>query len=139
MTEKNAARPLDGIRVLELTGPHPQPVASGALFTCQVVGEVTAPEPPPHVELGIAIVDAATNQMLSRVSLTELGLHPTGSGRFTTEIALQANVPPGLYRLDTGVWNDKTGIQGPNRVFQVTPSALFSGTHQLNAKATLVG
>ena len=129
-----------GIRILQLDGPVPQPVASGSQFTCRVLAEVTGSEPPPHVELGINIVDAATNQHLSRISFRSLGAHPVRAGKFAVDFRMQANMPAGLYRIDTCVWHDQREvlIQGPNRIFQVMPAAEFYGTHQLNAVATTV-
>jgi ABC-type polysaccharide/polyol phosphate transport system ATPase subunit len=126
-----------GIRLVELQGPTPTPVASGGLFHCTVVGEVTDSEPPPRVEIGISVVDAATNQHLSRITLRSLGVHPMRSGPFAIAFQMQANLPAGLYRIDTRVWNDErqVGFQGPNRIFQVTGAAEFYGTHQLNAAA----
>ena len=129
-----------GIRIMQLVGPEPQSVASGAEFTCRIVGEVTTPEPPPHVEIGIWIVDSASNQQLSRTSFRGLGIHPVRSGQFTADIRFQANLPAGLYRVDTCVLHNQREIliPGPNRFFQVTPAARFDGTHQLNAVGSTV-
>ena len=127
-----------GIRILQLEGPDPQPVSSGDTFRCRVVGEVTAPAPPPHVELEIAIMNAATNQHMSGTRFRALGVHPVRGGKFSVDFTLQANLPAGLYRIDTRVWHDQHRIrfQGPHRVFQVIPAADFTGTHQLNVVAT---
>ena len=129
-----------GIRILQLEGPDPQPVTSGGTFACRVVGEVTEATPPPHVELEIAIVDTATNQHMSGFRFSALGVHPTRGGKFAVDLRMQANLPAGLYRIDTLAWHDQRRIrfQGPNRIFQVTSAAAFSGTHQLNAVAVTV-
>ena len=129
-----------GIKVMTLDGPVPQPVASGSVFTCRVTGVVTEPEPPPHVEIGVKIVDAASNQEMSSLSFRSLGVHPEHTGAFATDFRMQANLPAGLYRIDTCIWHDQREvlIQGPNRIFQVTPAARFHGTHQLNAVAETV-
>ncbi len=129
-----------GIQILQLNGPEPQSVASGAYFTCQVVGEVTTAEPPPHVDVGVWIVDAATSQHLYRIVFRTLGAHPARSGRFTTDIRLQANLPAGLYRIETFIWHDQREIliQGPNRLLQVVPAGQFIGSHQLNGEMATV-
>ncbi|HEY8062544.1 MAG TPA: ABC transporter ATP-binding protein [Gemmatimonadales bacterium] len=127
-----------GIGILGLTAPEPQPVTSGSSFTCSITGEVTAAEPPADVELGIAIVDAATNQRMYWTTFRSIGVHPVRRGRFTASVAIEANIPPGLYRIDTAVWHVRRQLiigQGPNRIFQVVPGRPFSGTHQLNAAA----
>ena len=129
-----------GIGILELTTPEPQPVTSGSTFTCQVIGEVVAAEPPPHVELGISVVDAASNQQVYWTWFRSIGAHPSRHGPFTARFEIQANVPPGLYRIDTAVWHEGRQLiigQGPNRIFQVIPGRPFAGTHQLNATATV--
>ena len=129
-----------GIRILNVDQPEPQPVASGEMFTCRIIGELTEATPPPHVGIGINIVDAASNQLMSSVSFRGLGVHPERTGQFTTDFRLQANVPAGLYRIDSCVWHDQTQqvVQGPNRVFQVIPSTEFRGSHQLNVVASVV-
>jgi ABC-type polysaccharide/polyol phosphate transport system ATPase subunit len=127
-----------GIRISTLAGPEPQPVMSGGMFTARVAGAVTEAAPPPHVEIGVSIVDAATNQQMTRVSFRSLGVHPTKGGEFAVDFKMQANLPAGLYRFDTCVWHDQREIliQGPSKIFQVMPAAQFHGTHQLNAVAT---
>ena len=120
-----------GIRLLELVGPDPQPVVSGGSFVCRVSGEVLESEPPEHVELGIVVVDAATNKQMSNIQFRSSGVHPTHTGRFAAEFRMQANVPAGLYRVETCVWHSQREVlvQGPHRIFQVEPGADFYGTH----------
>ena len=110
------------------------------MFTCRVVGEVLTPEVPPHVVIGIAIIDVATNQTMSRIAFKDLRVHPVRTGTFVINFRLQANLPAGLYRFDTGMWHEQEDllIQGPNRIFQVKPTSDFFGTHQLNAVAEFV-
>lgn len=129
-----------GIRILQLVGPEPQSVASGARFTCRIIGEVTAAEPPPHVEVGISIVEAATSHQLTQVMFRTMGAHPKRPGPFTSDVRFQANLPAGLYRIETFVWHDRREvlIQGPNRLLQVIPAGEFRGTHQLNAETSTV-
>ena len=129
-----------GVRILQLLGPDPQSVKSGSTFSFRVEGEVTTPEPPPHVEIGVAIIEAATNRELSRISFRAVGVHPVRGGPFAADFQMQANLPAGLYRIDTYMYDGQREVlmQGPNRIVQVMPAGAFRGTHQLNAVATVV-
>jgi lipopolysaccharide transport system ATP-binding protein len=129
-----------GIVLLTLEGPEPATVMSGEWCAFDLVGEVTAAAPPPDVTAEVIVVDAATNQRLYATTLGELGAHPTTAGRFERSVRLQANVPAGLYRLETTLWHNERQVvlgQSPARLFQVTPGAdTFRGTHQLHARAS---
>ncbi len=120
----------------ELRGPDPQPVVSGETFTLTLTGTHHADVPAERLAVVIFLVDAATNQRVYSNYLQQLGAHPRGRGDFEVNLSMQANLPPGLYRIETVVWDDSRSInvgQGPTRLFQVTPGRLFDGSHQLNA------
>ena len=138
-TEDEASNDSLGIRILTLVGPEPQAVQSGSTFTCRVLGEVTTPEVPSHVELGITLVEAATSRIMYEVTFRTLGAHPVRPGEFAVDLAIQANLAAGLYRMETTVWHDQRQVfvQGPNRIIQVTATGAFGGTHQLNASASV--
>jgi lipopolysaccharide transport system ATP-binding protein len=129
-----------GMTILELTTPEPQPVRSGQVFRCRMVGEVTVAKPAPHVDVSLAIHDVATNHRLFGVSLRNLGVHPAQRGTFAVDIQFQANLRPGLYRIDTVVYDDHRQVvdsHGPHQMLQVVPSSVaFDGMNQLNATAT---
>ncbi len=128
-----------GVRIHELVGPEPQPVPSGGTFKCSVTVEVMEDTPPPDVDFGIAIVDAANNHGMARMTFRMLGAHPTRRGVYTVDLEMQATFQPGLYRFDTRIWHSRREIliPGPSRMFQVRPAREFMGTHQINAAATL--
>jgi ABC-type polysaccharide/polyol phosphate transport system ATPase subunit len=128
-----------GMRLTALSLPEPRPVQSGETFSFRVSGEVIDVARLPHVELGIAILDAASNHTMSRVVFSAVGAQPTQPGPFQVEFRMQANMQPGLYRLDTFVWDQQHEVtrQGPTCNLRVTLATPFRGTNQLNPVATL--
>jgi lipopolysaccharide transport system ATP-binding protein len=127
-----------GVGFLELRATNPGAVQSGEMITFEVIGIVTASVPPEHVELAIVIVDVTTNARRYQNQLRSLDAHPTRQGRFTLAVTFQANIPPGLYRIETVVWHHERQLvigQGPSRAFQVVPGRPFTGSHQLNMTA----
>lgn len=129
-----------GMRLTDLSLPEPRPVRSGDLFSFQVRGEVVDAARLPHVELGVAILDAASNRTMSRVTFSAAGAHPAQAGPFQVEFRMQANLQPGLYRIETFLWDQQHDLtrHGPTRNLQVTLATPFRGTNQLNPVATLM-
>lgn len=132
-------RASSGIVLLTLEGPEPESVRSGEWSTFRLVGEVTHDSPPPFVVAEVIVVEAATNHRVFATTLGELGAHPTATGRFERTLLLQANLAPGLYRLETTLWHQERHVvlgQSPTRLFQVGVSERpFRGTHQLHVSA----
>jgi len=124
------------LRVTALDGPVPSPVRSGDWCTFTLSGELGEDSLPPHLSVGLLVVEAATNQRIFLSGLGHHGANPTMRGAFTRTLRFQANLAPGLFRLESIVWDDQRQIvigQSPARLFQVTAGThAFEGTHQLN-------
>ena len=127
-----------GIRLLTLTGPTPAVVVSGETCRFQLDGEVTDAAPPEGIAIGITVVDAASNRQIFVNNLYTVSAHPTAAGPFAASFQIQANVPAGLLRIETFLFDEtieRVVSQGPAALFEVVPGIPFNGSHQLNIRS----
>jgi lipopolysaccharide transport system ATP-binding protein len=127
-----------GIRLLTLTGPSPAVVVSGETCQFRLEGEVTDAAPPKGIAIGITVVDAASNRQIFINNLYTVRAHPTAAGHFAASFQIQANVPAGLLRIETFLFDEsveRVVSQGPAALFEVVPGIPFDGSHQLNIRS----
>jgi lipopolysaccharide transport system ATP-binding protein len=116
-------------------------VASGEVLRLRVEGRVLPGGVPEHVDpVVIGVTNAATGAIVCAVgsSGAEIKL---SEGEFVMDVALQMNVPRGIYLVQAGVWNRKTDQllgKGPSLVVQIGDGVRFVGPVQLNARMTVV-
>ncbi|HET7599289.1 MAG TPA: hypothetical protein VFK09_03310, partial [Gemmatimonadales bacterium] len=69
-----------------------------------------------------------------------LDLALPATGPFEIAVELQLNVPPGIYGVETRLWDrarGTTAVNGPSTYLQVDPGADFNGTVQMNPSMRL--
>jgi lipopolysaccharide transport system ATP-binding protein len=110
-------------------------LTSGKFVQLVVRGAIRAPLPG-HVEpLALIVRNASTGAIVSAVGSA---LDPTSLpvGGFEVAVELQMNVPPGIYVVESVVWNrsiDAPLATGPSITLQVGEGPRFAGSVQLNA------
>jgi lipopolysaccharide transport system ATP-binding protein len=115
----------------------PQPVASGERFRLVIGGHVAETGIPSTLEgVVIRVRSAQTGAVIFATSTLRHGTDLPASGPFQLAIDLQANVPQGIYGIETGVWDRQRGqdvARGPSTYIQVGPGPDFTGSVQMNA------
>jgi ABC-type polysaccharide/polyol phosphate transport system ATPase subunit len=132
-SEPSEAAPLQFSR---LTLESPQPVRSGERIQLTLAGSIAPEGLPPEIEGIVLRVRSAQNgQAVFTTSTARLGLALPTCGPFEIAVELQVNVPPGIYGVETQLWNRSRGaavVNGPGAYVQVEPGADFNGTVQMN-------
>lgn len=91
--------------------------------------------------LAIMVRSARTGATVAGVGTSTCGISIPGDGVARIEASLQMNVPPGVYTLETLVWDRKTSVpieRGPSVAIVVAGGPHFIGEVQLNARMRLV-
>jgi lipopolysaccharide transport system ATP-binding protein len=92
-------------------------------------------------DLLVSIRSATTGTMLFSTGAVPCRLELPRNQAFELTVDLQANLVPGLYHVETGVWDrarQRIVGSGPSRMLTVQPGiSPFGGTVQLNAEMTL--
>jgi lipopolysaccharide transport system ATP-binding protein len=115
------------------------PVRSGELARFTLTGRITAPEIDGLEPVGIRVLATDTGKTLFASSNTRCGT-PLPAGPFELEIDLQMNLPPGIYLVETVVWDqtrEADAARGPSACVEVIEGVGFYGTVQLNPRLRL--
>ena len=92
-------------------------------------------------DLLIRVRSATTGAMLFSTGALPCQLELPRAQAFEITVDLQANLVPGLYHIETGIWDrvrQRIVSSGPSRTLTVQPGiSPFGGTVQLNAEMTL--
>jgi ABC-type polysaccharide/polyol phosphate transport system ATPase subunit len=111
-------------------------VFSGDFVRLRITGSVTG-EISRHIEpIAVIVRSAQTGDVVYGTASSIYNLD-FGRGRFTLTVALQMNVPPGIYLADIGVWDraDETQLlAGPSLNIRVAGEATFLGPLNMNAR-----
>ncbi len=95
----------------------------------------------PAVEsVSLRVRSALTGEVIFETSTLRLGLSLPESGRFSVEAELQMNVPPGMYTLESFVWDrmmERESFAGPRISVEVRGGEEFAGTVQMNPRMRL--
>ena len=116
-------------------------VASGERVTFTVRGQVRphdATRQPPSVAILVRRLE--TGRMLFDVGTVERKVDLPESGAFELDVDLDFNVPPGLYVVETHVWDyvrEAVSYRGPSITVQVEGGPDFSGTVQMIGRMRL--
>ena len=110
---------------------------SGDRLVLRVDGEVDAAGVPAHLDpLDVRILSASTGEVLYAFSTGRAGLVLRPGERFAVEISLQMNFPPGVYGIETSVWDlmaTREAFAGPSVHVVVEEHHTFHGSVQCNA------
>ncbi|HEY4303059.1 MAG TPA: polysaccharide ABC transporter ATP-binding protein [Gemmatimonadaceae bacterium] len=110
-------------------------VRSGDCLRVRVSGAVRVPLER-HIEaVALVVRSAQTGELVfvTGTSVHEVGLEP---GDFALDVSLRMNVQPGIYLIDTGVYDRASEAQlyaGPGMTVRVLEGSLFLGPTNLNA------
>ncbi len=120
-----------------LTMQNTGPVVSGERQLFELEGVVGSEGVRDHINLDVRVIDVVTQTCVYLNTLKGLGIntHHTGSFRWCLEFS--ANLPAGLYRIESLVWDDEAERvigDSPSQVFQVKNPSGSRGTHQLSMK-----
>jgi lipopolysaccharide transport system ATP-binding protein len=138
---EEAAPDTDAPVLIEAVRPVDDGVGSGEYARVRISGRVL--ERGEHEELSLAVKCLSTQTGDILFTTTNRGCDaplPVEKGPFELELALQMNLPPGLYALECSLWDNKrqkTVGNGPSAHVQVEGQR-FYGVVQLNPRMHLV-
>ncbi|HET7233238.1 MAG TPA: ABC transporter ATP-binding protein [Longimicrobium sp.] len=115
----------------------PQPIRSGGEMEVELTGDVAAPGPAAHEVIEIRLRAMQTGELIYATSTDRCGIDLPRGGPLRLSIALQMNVPLGLYAVETAVYSTRAQrvvAQGPFATVNVREGATFWGSVQLNAR-----
>ena len=89
--------------------------------------------------IGIALVSLAGAANVAAFGTGSVPLPLPAHGTFRLLLRVQLNVAPGPYSIDTFVWSTHDATyRGPRLSLDVTPTAIFDGSVQLNPQMSLI-
>jgi lipopolysaccharide transport system ATP-binding protein len=125
---------LDAIRTED--GSVSPVVVSGQVLRVSITGVVDGRGVPDHLEpVGVSVRSASTGQIIFSTSNARCQVPLVAGEPFEMELALQMNVPAGIYSLETGVWDrarERRAAAGPAISVRVAEGPSFTGVVQLN-------
>jgi ABC-type polysaccharide/polyol phosphate transport system ATPase subunit len=114
-------------------------VRSGEWARFTIAGRIIAPEIDGFEPVGVRVLATDTGKTLFASSNTRCGI-PLPIGPFELEIDLQMNLAPGIYLVETVVWDqtrEADAARGPSACIEVVEGVGFYGTVQLNPRLRL--
>jgi lipopolysaccharide transport system ATP-binding protein len=129
------------IRVDSIRAQSDLPIQSGTDLTLTVTGTVLASEGDANGHsVFFQVRSSETGAIPFASSTARLGVPLPADGKFRMEVALQMNLSPGVYAVETGVYDERTSgmvSRGPTASVQVIAGASFAGQVQLNPRILL--
>lgn len=126
----DAVRPIDD-----------RPVQSGEYARLKISGFVLEPGVHEELSLSVRVLSTRSGDILFTTTNRSCGAPlPAEKGPFELRLALQMNLPPGLYALESGLWDNKRQKSvgnGPSAHVQVEGHR-FYGEVQMNPRMHLV-
>ncbi|MBA3559221.1 MAG: ABC transporter ATP-binding protein [Gemmatimonadaceae bacterium] len=116
------------------------PVTSGGELRVELRGSIRDGGWPAVESVSLRVRSALTGEVIFETSTLRLGLSLPESGRFSVEAELQMNVPPGMYTLESFVWDrmmERESFAGPRISVEVRGGEEFAGTVQMNPRMRL--
>ena len=129
------------VRIDELEIVSALPVQSGDWVRYRIRGYVDPSASPDFDPFRVRVRSAQTGRIAFGTSGVNCGLTCPPPGEFEAEVALQMNLGPGIYQLETMVRQDSSAsetVRGPMAYLQVAPGQAFEGVANLNATMRLV-
>jgi hypothetical protein len=125
-------------RIRELEFPDGTRVRSGERLRLRVTAVRTDGGAEDDVDpLGLLVRDTQSGAVVAGLGSHTCGITLPSDGGARIETSLQMNVPPGVYMVETLVWDRKASLaleQGPAAAIVVEEGSPFSGYVQLNAE-----
>jgi lipopolysaccharide transport system ATP-binding protein len=134
---RDAAAPGDAAVRIESVRVEPEAVRSGG--RTRVVARCTVREGgwPASESVVVRVRSARTGEVAFETSTLRLGLPLPEGGTFAVEAELQANVPAGVYAVETLVWDrimERQSFAGPRASLEVGGGEEFDGPVQMNPR-----
>ncbi len=88
----------------------------------------------------VRVRSAQTGEAVFETTSGRLGISLPAFGAFEIDVELQLNVPPGVYMLESAVWDQQVGrssFTGPIAYIEVRGGEEFTGPVQMNPRLTL--
>lgn len=129
--ETDAPIRIDGIRQV-----GDSPVNSGEYARIRIRGQVLERGIRDELSIGMRVLSTQSGDILFTTSNRSCGAPLPEEGPFELELELQMNLPPGLYALESGLWDSKRGKsagRGPSAHVQVEGDR-FYGEVQMNPR-----
>jgi ABC-type polysaccharide/polyol phosphate transport system ATPase subunit len=118
-------------------------VRSGEHVTVRIAGAIApGPADPRQPSVRLRLRAVHTGEVLYWTTSTFCHFALPERGEFELAVALQMNLPVGVYMLEASVWSDVQEQQvaaGPVAAIHVVPGANFYGVVQLNPRFTMAG
>ncbi|HTG84299.1 MAG TPA: ATP-binding cassette domain-containing protein, partial [Gemmatimonadales bacterium] len=134
-------RPTPTAVVIEEVRVEPAVVRSGEWVTLTLHCAVSGPGPSASESVGVRIRSPESGQPVFETTTLSLGQDLPQTGRFALTMELQLNLPPGIYPLESFVWNRMAGRElggGPGGAVRVEGGQEFQGLVQMNARAQVL-
>lgn len=126
------------VRILTVRPDTDLPIPSGSDLRLEITGSVSsATEGAEGMTVYLAIRSAQTGNVPFATSTGRLGVPLPAEGDFRLEATLQMNLAPGVYVVETGVFNEPESLvmaTGPTCYVQVAEGPSFTGITQLNPR-----
>lgn len=125
------------VKILSIDTETSSPIRSGEWLHLHVRGAVSAPIPEHLEAVGLRVRALHTGETLFATSTAHAGIAVPGVGSFGFDVALQMNVPPGIYLLETSTWDrreNRDAATGPALQVEVAPGTSFYGSVQMNPR-----
>jgi hypothetical protein len=122
------------VQLATLDLPEPHVVASGERLEFSIRGAVDAGDGPPDEGIGVRVRSAQDGQVLFATGTAIHRIEVPSAGPFDLAIRLQMNVRPGIYALESYVWDirgQREIAAGPAAHIQVVEGTPFVGTVQM--------
>jgi ABC-type polysaccharide/polyol phosphate transport system ATPase subunit len=90
--------------------------------------------------VAVRVRSAQTGEPVFETSTLRLGIALPHTGQFTVELNLQLNVPPGVYLVESFIWDrimERESFTGPSTHVEVRGGAEFRGIVQMNPRMRL--
>ena len=134
-------RPTPTAVVIEEVRVEPAAVRSGEWVTLTLHCAVSGPGPSASESVGVRIRSPDSGEPVFETTALSLGHDLPQTGRFAVTMELQLNLPPGIYPLESFVWNRMAGRElggGPGGAMRVEGGQEFQGSVQMNARAQVL-
>jgi homopolymeric O-antigen transport system ATP-binding protein len=135
-----AAQSVTAVAIDRMVVESADGVASGGRITVALHCAVTGRGSALSEAVGVRVRSSRSGEPVFEISTVDLGQALPERGRFAVSLDLQLNVPPGIYPLESFVWNRMAGRQlaaGPSGVVQVIGGPEFHGVVQMNPRVRL--
>jgi hypothetical protein len=136
------AEPVDRITAMSIRAVNTtsEIIASGGEVTAELECTVDDPDRVGDESVGLRIRSSQSGDVSFETGTTQAGVDLPRRGSFVLAVDLQLNLRPGVYSLETFVWNSMAGravASGPTAYLEVAGGPEFDGPIQMNPRIRL--